>query len=194
MKFLFGLNVLLFAATLCFGQDKPLAYDERGKLIFYEVVEMKGVTKDQLEARATSFIKKSSKLMKFKSKANDTLMQAAGKIVITKTALVLSHPSGEVKYNLYAESKEGKYRFWLTDYEFIPYQRDRYGNFVPSTVVGIPLECKPGKLNAGEWENYLKYAIIQSNVVAGQFKDAMAAKKEITPKAKPAESISTKKW
>ncbi|RZK84776.1 MAG: hypothetical protein EOO98_16520, partial [Pedobacter sp.] len=37
---------------------------------------------------------------------------------------------------------------------FIPYQRDRYGNFVASTTVGIPLESNPGKLNAGEWAAY----------------------------------------
>ena len=194
MKFLFGWSVLLFAATVCFGQEKPLAYDERGNLIFYEVVEMKGVSKDQLEARAKSFFKKSAKLMKFKNTIGDTLMQASGKIVITKTALVLSHPSGEVQYNFYAESKADRYRFWLTDYEFIPYQRDRYGNFVPSTVVGTPLERKPGKLNAGEWENYLKYATSQSNVIAAQFKDAMSAKQVLAPKAKTAESISTKQW
>ncbi|MEJ2883255.1 DUF4468 domain-containing protein [Pedobacter sp. GR22-6] len=194
MKFLFGLSFLVFAVNLCFGQDQPLAYDERGKLIHYEVVEMEGITKAQLDARAEKFFKKSAKMLKLKSAAGDSLMQAAGKIVITKTALVLSHPSGEVQYNFYAEAKDAKYRFWLTDYEFIPYQRDRYGNFVPSTVIGVPLERKPGKLNAGEWEAYLKYATSQSRVIAGQFKDAMNAKQEQAPKTKSPETISTKEW
>ena len=194
MKFLFGLSFLLVLTVVCFGQDQPLAYDDRGNLIYYEVVEMKGIAKDQLEARATQFFKKNAKLMKLKSSAGDTLMRASGKMVITKTALVLNHPSGEVQYNFYTETRDGKYRFWLTDYEFIPYQRDRYGNFVASTVIGTPLERKPGKLNAGEWEGYVKHATVRSKVIANQFKDAMNAKQELSPKPKPVERVSTKEW
>lgn len=194
MKFLFGFSIFLLAAVCSFGQDKPLDFDERGKLIYYEVVETKGVSKAQLDARALAYFKKSGKSMKLKTVPADTLMRAEGKMVITKTALVLSHPSGEIQYNFYVETKEDKYRFWLTDYEFIPYQRDRYGNFVPSTVIGIPLERKPGKLNAGEWDTYLKHATSQSKLIAEQFKIAMSAQKELAPKPKTPASISTKKW
>ncbi|MNL78726.1 hypothetical protein D3C87_2051880 [compost metagenome] len=70
----------------------------------------------------------------------------------------------------------------MTDFNFISYQRDRYGNFVPSTTVGIPLETKPGKLNSAEWAGYVKATTKELNVLAERFKEAMM-KKVITPAA-----------
>ncbi len=195
MKFLLGFSFLFFAVATCFAQEKPLSYDERGKLIYYEVVLCKDLPKDTLSARVAYFFKKNTKRLKVKSGVKDSIIQANGTMVITKTALVLSHPSGEVKYNFYVETKLGKYRFWATDFEFIPYQKDRYANFVASTTIGTPLENKPGKLNAAEWDAYLKYTRREISALAAQFKESMAQKLTtlpVTPKAVPV--ISTKNW
>ena len=186
--------ILLFFTLAAFGQDKPLLNDDRGKLIFYEVVVLKEATKDSLDARLAAFFKNSAKSLKQKSSAADSLFLASGKMIINKTALVLSRPSGEVLYNFYAENKDGKYRFWLTDFNFIPYQRDRYGNFVPSTTVGTPLETKPGKLNAGEWASYLKATTRAVNVFAERFKEAMKGKTAVQPAVKAVPVNPTQKW
>ncbi|WEK20233.1 MAG: DUF4468 domain-containing protein [Candidatus Pedobacter colombiensis] len=194
MKFL-TLAVLLFFTIVGFAQDKPLSNDDRGKLIYYEVVTIKDVPKDSLSARAALFFKKSTKSLKVKSEEGDSVFQAAGKLIINKTALVLSHPSGEVFYNFHVEIRAGKYRFWLTDFNFISYQRDRYGNFVPSTTVGTPLETKPGKLNAAEWGGYLKATTREVNVVAERFKVAMMSKAVVSPVVKAAPVSPVKqKW
>lgn len=181
MKFL-SLVLLLFCAVSGFAQEKPLSTDDRGKLIYYEVVALKGVSRDSLSARLAAFLKKSSKSLKLKSAEKDSLVVASGKLIINRTALVLSRPSGEVLYNFYTETKDDKYRFWMTDFNFISYQRDRYGNFVPSTTVGVPLETKPGKLNAAEWAGYVKATTKEVNAFALRFKDVML-KKAITPAA-----------
>jgi hypothetical protein len=194
MKFLFGFSFLVLVCTACFGQDKPLSNDDRAKLIYYEVVTAKDVTKDSLAARATAFLKKSAKTLKMKSAATDSLFHASGKMIIGKTALVLSRPSGEVLYNFYAEIRDGKYRFWFTDFNFIPYQRDRYGNFVPSTTIGTPLENKPGKLNAAEWAGYIKAVTKEANILAGRFKDAMMNKTPTQPVVKAVPVSPTQKW
>ncbi|TKC07685.1 DUF4468 domain-containing protein [Pedobacter frigoris] len=176
------------------GQDQSLSYDERGKFIHYEVVEQSGVSKVNLSARANRFFKQKAKLLKMTSKVADTIMQAEGKFIINKTALVLNRPSGEVKYNFYIECRDDKYRFWLTDFVFIPYQRDRYGNFVASTTVGTPLENEPGKLNAAEWKGYINNTGKEAEILTAQFKESMADKQEIKPATKSRETISTKKW
>lgn len=177
----------------CLGQDKPLSNDDRGKLIYYEVVVAKDVARDSLASRAAAFFKKSVKSLKIKSQETDSLIHASGRMIINKTALVLSRPSGEVLYNFYAEIREGKYRFWLTDFNFIPYQRDRYGNFVPSTIIGTPLESKPGKLNAAEWAGYVKAATRETNVLASRFKDAMHSV-IVTPVVKAVTVSPAQKW
>ncbi|WP_084241244.1 DUF4468 domain-containing protein [Pedobacter africanus] len=193
MKLLTSIALMLFT-VVAYGQDRPLANDENGKLIYYEVQELKSVPKDSLMARAEGFLR-SAKTLKVSVSKTDSLIQASGKMIINKTALVLSRPSGEVLYRFNAETRDGKYRFWLTDFEFIPYQRDRYGNFVPATSIGIPLERKPGKLNAAEWASYIKAITKEANILAAKFKDAMA-NKAITqpPVAKAVPVISTKKW
>ena len=154
--------------------ENTLPVDERGKLIYYEVVTVK-TPADSLRMRALAFIKKQKEL-KYKKTSGDTGFVATGKLIINKTLLVMSHPSGEVLYNFEAEVKSGKYRFWLTDFEFIPYQRDRYGNFVASTTVGIPLENNPGKLNAGEWAAYKSQTAKYAKDFAVKFKNYMASK------------------
>lgn len=188
------LAILLFFTNASFAQEKPLSNDDRGKLIYYEVVAVKDISKDSLSTRAARFFKKSSKLLKLKSQDGDSVFRAEGKLIINKTALVLSRPSGEVLYNFYVEVREGKYRFWLTDFNFIPYQRDRYGNFVASTTIGTPLETKPGRLNAAEWAGYQKATTSAANVFAGRFKVAMMDKVVALPVVKTEPVSPAKKW
>jgi hypothetical protein len=193
MKFL-SLSVLLFFTTVGFAQEKPLSNDDRGKLIYYEVVAVKEVPVDSLNNRLAAFFKKSAKLLKVKSLPTDTTIQASGKMVINKSALVLSRPSGEVLYIFYVETRAGKYRFWLTDFGFIPYQRDRYSNFVPSTTVAVPLERKPGKLNAAEWAGYVKATTREVNAFAVRFKESMKNKTIVPPVVKAPPVSPAQKW
>ena len=95
MKFL-TLGLLFFLTTTGFSQDRPLSNDDRGKLIFYEVVESKDVSKGSLNDRVTAFFKKTGKSLKVQSAEADSVTVASGKFVIHKTALVMSRPSGEV--------------------------------------------------------------------------------------------------
>lgn len=194
MKFLPVLSFLCFFNLICFAQNDDLPHDERGKLIYYEVVELKGLSKDSLTWRAHNFITKNTKRFKLKSAKRDSLLEADGKMLIYKTALVLSRPSGEVSYNFYVESRDDKYRFWLTDFVFIRYQRDRYGNFVAATTVGTPLEHQPGKLNAAEWKGYVISTAKEAAALAALFKEAMLHQQVVQPASKPVRTISTKKW
>ena len=191
MKFLYLTSFFLFTAIGCFSQEKPLSYDEHGKLIYYEVVSNKTFNADTLYANANAFLKR-KKLSSIKSDKEQ--LTAEGKMVISKTAFKVGHPSGEVSYNFVFEIKGEKYRFWLTDFVFFPYMRDRYANFVRSTSVGTPLEKDPGKLNAAEWASYQSATAKQALAFATEFKAFLFApvKGKVKPKEKT--TISTKSW
>lgn len=172
--------------------EPVLPVDERGKFIYYEVVDAK-IPKDSLKIRAINYLKKQNKELKYKTAQGDTAFTANGKMIINKTLLVMSHPSGEVLFDFQIEVRDGKYRFWLTDFNFIPYQRDRYGNFVASTSVGTPLENEPGKLNATQWKEYQVQTTKYAKELAAKFKVYMASKAPIVapPKEK---TVVKKEW
>jgi hypothetical protein len=193
MKSLLTSIIFLSATIASFGQDKPLPVDERGKMIYYEVVVSGKTPADSLLTRARTFLE-SDKKFKLSSSTTDTALAATGKMMISKSALGMARPMGAVDYNFYAEVKEGKYRFWLTDFVFIPYSRDRYGNFVPETNIGVPLEREQGKLRVAEWLGYQKITAREAKAIGDRFKNALATRIYAKESPKPKQTISTKKW
>ncbi|KQC00550.1 hypothetical protein AQF98_11770 [Pedobacter sp. Hv1] len=186
--FLFAMGVVQVRAQ----EEALLPLDEKGKLIYYEVVALKDQPKDSLQLRVFNYFK-GNKSLKSNSAIGDSLWVAEGKMVVDKTLLVMSHPSGEILYRFYVEVKDQKYRFWISDFNFIPYQRDRYGNFVPSTPIGTPLEKDPGKLNMSQWKEYQLLATTFAKAFAVSFKQYMANKAPITIPI-PVQKVVRKNW
>lgn len=188
----YGLILFFSFLSLCgFAQQKQFTLDERGKYVYYEVVDVK-INKDSLVQRAEHFVKNNKKLF-LKSILTDSSITSEGKMIVDKTILVASHPSGEVNYSFNFEARDGKYRYWITDLAYIPYNRDRYGNYVPTTNIGTPLEKTPGKLSAGAWKDIVESVYAKAVKLGDNFKKALAtAQQEVQPKK--AESISTRKW
>ncbi|MFC3562423.1 DUF4468 domain-containing protein [Pedobacter jamesrossensis] len=174
------------------AQQKQFSLDDNGRYIYYEVVDAKTTSKDSLMLRAASFLSLYKKSI-VKESATDTSILAKGKMVIDKTILVAGHPSGEVNYTLTFEARDKKYRYWLSNFEYIPYGRDRYGNYVATTKIATPLEKTPGKLNAGEWKDIVESAYAKTAKLAENFKKALSTNLAVKP-SKKTETISTKKW
>ncbi len=175
------------------AQQKQFSLDERGKYIYYEVVDAKTLGKDSLMARAKIFINKVYRKTIKQQELTDTSILAKGKTVIDKTVLIAGHPSGEINYNLTFEVRSGKYRFWFTDFEYIPYQRDRYGNYVASTTVGTPLEKSPSKLNQGEWKDAVMASYDKVQKFAEEFKKYLSINPLTLPVNKT-KTVVTDKW
>lgn len=176
MKLIGCFLFLIFSSSFCIAQNEELLRDEHGKLIYYELVEAKGCTKEQLKERVNLFLRKPYKELKLKTIRGDTVFVATGKLIINKTVLVMSHPSGEVLYHFQAEIKDEKFRFWLTNFNFVPYQRDRYGNFVTGGNKGMPLESSMDKLNVAQWKEYQVQTANYVSQFARVFKDYMVGK------------------
>jgi len=184
---------LAFLSIQLSAQQKQFSKDDNGKFIYYKVVDSQVVNKDTLLQRAKSFVNVAYKKSMTQETVTDSSVLAKGTLVIDKTILVAGHPSGEVSFNFVFEARNGKYRFWLTDLLYIPYQRDRYGNFVAATKIGVPLERTPGKLSAGAWKDILNSTYNKIEKFGDDFKKYLATTRvEITKKK--TETISTKKW
>ncbi|MDN3586765.1 hypothetical protein QWY86_08815 [Pedobacter aquatilis] len=187
-------SLLLFFTflSLCgFTQQKQFTLDERGKYVYYEVVGTK-INRDSLVLRAENFIKLNKKSF-IKSILTDSSITSEGKMIVDKTILVASHPSGEVNYTFNFEARNDKYRYWITDLEYIPYNRDRYGNYVPTTTIATPLEKTPGKLSAGAWKDIVESVYVKAEKLGENFKKVLATS-QVKTLIKKTESISTKKW
>ncbi|WP_051666714.1 DUF4468 domain-containing protein [Pedobacter sp. R20-19] len=192
MKYGLLLIITLFSITL-FAQQKQFATADDGKFIYYKVIDSQKISKDVLLKRAQDFVATQKKTIQTESQTDSSIV-AKGKLIIDKTVLVVGHPSGEIMYNLTFEARDNKYRFWLTDFKFIPYQRDRYGNFVAVTNIGSPLEKKVDKLTAGEWKDIQAAAYLKVAKLVESLKKFLATDATVKKTSKPAETISTKKW
>jgi len=192
MKYTLALILSILIVKLS-AQEKQFPKDDNGKFIYYKVVDSQMACKAVLLERAKHFIYSShKKLMKLES-STDTSILAKGKLIIDKTILVAGHPSGEVNYHFVFEARAGKYRFWLTDFEYIPYQRDRYGNFIAATNISTPLEKQVDKLNAGTWKDIQTGAYAKAVKFGDNFKKFMDTDKKVTEPGKK-EVVSTRKW
>ncbi len=192
MRYTFLLIISFFSITL-FAQQKQFATDDNGKFIYYKVVDSQKVSKAMIIQRAKNFIAAQKKAIKTVT-ATDSSISAKGTLIIDKTILVVGHPSGEVTYHLTIEARNEKYRFWLTDFEFIPYQRDRYGNFVAVTTIGTPLEKKVDKLTTGQWKDIQATAYAKVEKFGESLKAYLAKDDSVKKQNKPVETISTKTW
>jgi hypothetical protein len=152
-----NLVVIIFILLVKFSsaQQQLLSFDEHNKYIFYQVSDMPGFPADSLHARGLSFLKTLAPKIKLKTGGKENNISGEGKFITYNSTSLLKHESGEVNYVVNMEFKDQKYRFWLTDFTFTPYERDRYNNYLPKLGNDIPLETAASKLDKKEVETHL---------------------------------------
>lgn len=183
---------MLFARA-AWAQKELLTFNEENKYMYYQVVPQAGIPADSLHDRAIYFLK--TAYPKIKVKTNDTSgIKGSGEFLVVSGITLVKHVDGELYYTVTIECKDQKYRYWLTDFVFIPHKTDRYGNSVPVQGVEIPLENGAAKLDKKQFDSYLgqigalskqfgdKLKVYMQNKAAAPAKDA---KKKVT---------STKDW
>lgn len=154
MKRIIIVIICILSVKFTYAQQDLLSFDEHNKYIYYQVVDMPGISADTLYTRGLYFIKTVYPKLKFKT-TNGKSISGDGKFTTYNNISILKHESGEIAYLLNIEFKDQKYRYWLTDFTFTPYVKDRYGNFVPKLGNDIPLEIIQSKLDKKDSDNYL---------------------------------------
>ena len=192
MKRILLIGICLLFTGMVYAQKSQLSLDEHNKYVYYEVVDMPGISADSLHKNSAYFVK--SMYPNNKSiKISDPGILIKDKF-LTYTSFV-KHESGEMTYTLNIEFKDSKYRYWLTDFSFTPYERNRYGVFVPSSPKNIPLETAASKVDKKEIAAYIEQTGAFCKQLGEKLKEYMAenhaaAKK---PDQQPAK-IVTDKW
>ncbi len=115
-------------------------------------------------------------------------------MIVQKGVAGIGHPSAEVNYAISIALREGKYRLIMTNFVVTPYERDRYGNFVPVTV-STALEKSPGNLAVQNGKQIWHLFSLNPEKIADRLKIMMSntLAEPKTEQKKPA-TVSTTKW
>ena len=173
------------------AQKSLLSIDENNKYIYYQVVDRPGVSADSLYRNVTYFIKD------FYPKTKSVQVAASGAIIkekfLTYTSLI-KHEDGEMAYTFSIECKDGKYRYWLTDFVFTPYEKNRYGVFVPVNGIDIPIENASSKISKKDLDGYFEQTAAFCKQIGDKLKKYMAEGRSKPGIDKPVKKIVTDKW
>jgi hypothetical protein len=187
----------LFLFKTATAQKDSLAFDEHGKYIYYKVVGMDKYSADTLYKRSLSFFKNyvDSKTLKLTEQdAKDGNLTGTGFLVVYKPSLA-KHPDAQIGYQFKMEIKDGKYRYWLTDFVFKPYYRDRYNNYVTDNNIEVPLEKTSKNFSEKDRNHYLDEAALYAREMGDRLKVALARNPVTVIKKEPAKKvISIGKW
>lgn len=191
--------ILLFCIALTklsFAQKDSLAFDEHGKYIYYKIVNVDKYTADTLYKKSLQFLKNAydKKTLKLTSEdAKNTAITGEGFFVFNKKQSLAKHPDGQISYQLKLEIRDHKYRYWLTNFVYKPYYRDRYNNYVPDNGIDIPLEKSSKKLSEKDLNNYLDECAMFSRQLGDGLKKSILAG-PASKKEAPKKVISINKW
>jgi hypothetical protein len=194
-KLIAVLAFVLFTGTV-FAQKDSLAFDENNKYIYYQVVSKPDLPADTLFNRALYFFKTAYPQSALKLAVADKekgTFSGSGNFLVSKKTLLTSHEDGSVTYSIRVDVKDGKYRYWLSDFVFNPYQRNRYNSFESVPGIYIPLEKPDGKIEKKDLAAYLDGILSSSHKIGETLKHYML-KTSSLKKVTPVKKISTKDW
>lgn len=178
------------------AQKDLLSFDEHNKYIYYQVADQPGLSADTLHYLVGRFLKTTYPKLKTETSAPGSKdLKGHGKFITYSSILVLRHENGEINYVLNIEFKDQKFRYWITDFTFNPYQRDRYGNFVPMDGMNLPLETALTKTDKRDAAIHLD----ETGAFCKQFTDALKlflTKPVVIPKKEEetTKKVVTDKW
>ena len=149
---------------LCFGfvqmamaQKDSLALNEHDKYIYYRIVNLNKDDADMLMTRALDFFDMPGNRANFKittKNANAHMIDGTGFFTVSAVTSLAKHDDGKITFKLRVEIKGQKYRYWLTDFVFTPYYKDRYNNLVPQPGIEIPMENIAKKVDNKDAAHY----------------------------------------
>lgn len=181
----------LVASGAVYAQKSLLSMDENNKYIYYQVVDMPNIKADSLQKNMVLFMKEF--YPKEKSLKVDGPEASVKDKFLTYTSLI-KHENGEMAYSLNIECKDGKYRFWVTNFVFTPYEKDRYGMFVPVNGKDVPLEKASDKLQKKDVEGYFEQTGAFCKQLGDKLKKYMVEGKAQPKVDKPVKKVVTDKW
>jgi len=128
MKHLFTFVIILFC-TESFAQLTDYTYTPEGKLLFTEVITEEGKSQSGLYKLAQDVYSEIPKRKKELEDENFSL-SIEQKLTLHEKGILSRIPYADIQFDMKLEFKNGRYRYLLSDFEFLPYERNRYGKYV----------------------------------------------------------------
>lgn len=179
------------------AQGDPLMLDENNKYIYYQVVTQAKTPPDSLYERALLFLRSTRSAAKLTfiddNKATGSI-RASGGTLVRKRSTLSAHEDANINFNMVIEVKDGKYRYWFTDFVIVPYQRDRYANFVPVPGKSVPLEKGRSVLSQKDMDGYMQTLASNIVYVGDKLKSFMKDPEQAAKKEAKRASVTTKEW
>lgn len=157
---LLSMKILTLTILLVYLNCQHIEFpkDEYGKYNFSEVVQVPGLSKEQLFNNGSTFLKK-IKVLKSREKylninEDNSQLTTKGSFYVYRYGSIKKAIDGAVEYDIKIELKEGRYRYTITNFQFNEYQRNRYGRYEPMKGKYKPLEMQASSLNQKSWEYY----------------------------------------
>lgn len=152
------LHLFLTTIFITLYQQVLFPIDEYGKYTFHEVVEIPGMTQDDLFKNGELFLKK-VKVLNSKKKyltvdEDNYSLTNKGSFYVYQYGSVNKAIAGAVEYDILLEVKDGRYRYTITNFIFNEYQRNRYGKYEPLNGKNTPLEMEVSNINKKGWEKH----------------------------------------
>lgn len=191
-KIVLGVICLFLKIATASAQADSLVMDENNKYIYYQVVAQPASSADTLQARAIVFAKKAFVASKLKFKdVNKGTIRATGGVLVSKKSSIAMHEDARIDYTMVIEVKDNKYRYWFTDFVIVPYQRDRFANFVPVSGKDVALEKGMSILSKKDFDGYTAKLFANIKDIGNRLTTYMKApiasvKKEVKKTAIPA--------
>ncbi len=147
-----------------------------------EVIDLPGHTQEQLYSNANAWAKETFKKPLSSKDTTAWAITARGSFIVHNVVSLKKHPDGAVEFEISIEIKEARYRYTITNYTFIPYMRDRYGQFVPQNGKSMPLEYEPATMNKANWNGYVKTTHTKTMALIDQLTQAIMVTDTQNPK------------
>ncbi|RYY32084.1 MAG: DUF4468 domain-containing protein [Sphingobacteriaceae bacterium] len=192
------LAVIVLGVSSVSAQKKDsLSFDDRDRYIYYQVAEEPMLNADTLYKRAQYFLKngfESERLKPSKEDNGKATLTGKGGFMVSKKALVSKQDDARISFTMVIEVKDGKYRYWFTDFVAQPYKRDRYANYSPSNEKKIPMEQGLRRLGQRTLDDYLEQILTNCRNMSGVLR-AYMQKVSGSPKDEAVKkSVTTKEW
>lgn len=193
---LIALVCILFVKTAA-AQKDSLSFDENDKYIYYQTVSQPGLSTDSLYNRGLYFMKTAypkSKLSLVTADKTQGVLTGKGSFLVSKKAFIATHEDGAINFTVRIEVKDSKYRYWFTDFVYVPYQRNRYNVYEPIPGITIPMEQAKGKIDKADFNEYLNRILLNSKQAGTALKAYMLKTSALPKEGQKIKKISTKEW
>jgi hypothetical protein len=154
----------------------------------YSVVDTDSITTVVLWQNAKSFLQEKEGCTLVSEDSTNSVKATCG--FWAYKSKLLKSIDGRIFFNVLIETKENRYRYFINDFHFMPYSRNRYSRYEANKNETKPLHELNSK-QSKTWKGYQEEAKLFGAELAKELEKSMIFQQSTT---KPDEKVQEKEW